>query len=89
MKYILYTICLGLFFLFGCSNNKARSVGEQSVYMKVGDVIEIEGKRITLINRTEIYQRFASSSRLTKEEIMKLKDNKKTSPFGPYIFTLK
>lgn len=50
------------------------------IYMEVGDVVKIGGKKVTLTAQTNMYQRFTSSSKLTKEEIMKLKDDKKRTP---------
>lgn len=50
------------------------------MYMEVGDVVKIGGKKVTLTVQTNMYQRFTSSSKLTKEEIMKLKDDKKRTP---------
>lgn len=42
--------------------------------MEVGDQITIDGIKITLTSDNELAQNFITSSRLTKEQIMKLKD---------------
>lgn len=83
MKYILCTICFSIFILSGCSNKRNKHETkevEQLLTIDVGDVIDIGEKKVTLINKTNIYQRYTSSSKLTKEEILKLKDYKKRSP---------
>lgn len=57
--------------------------------MEVGDQIIIDGIKITLTRDTGRAQKFTTSSRLSKEQIMKLKDCRERKPVGIISLFLK
>lgn len=57
--------------------------------MTAGDYIYIDGIKITMTEDAKLYQRFITSSRLTKEQIMKLKDCRERKKVGLMYLHLK
>lgn len=69
------------------SLNRVFIAGEN--VMTTGDYIYIDGIKITMAEDAKHYQKFVTSSRLTKEQIMKLKDCRERKKVGIMYLYLK